>query len=81
MQESYNLCDHSVVKWHEVTVTFVIVECVSEMTTKKSCKYCEYELLIINFKCKYVHSMYNSIQRSCFKGVCYVMKNIKTNVP
>ena len=29
-----NWCSHSVVKWHEVTQAFVIVDCVREMTSK-----------------------------------------------
>ena len=41
LQESWNLCNHSIVKWHEVTQIFGVVDCVKEITAKKSCKYDE----------------------------------------
>ena len=39
-----NLCSYSVVKWHAVARAFSVVDCVREMTAKKSCKYREYGL-------------------------------------
>ena len=41
LQDSWNLCNHFVVKWHEVTQTFAMFDCVKEMTSKKTCKYGE----------------------------------------
>ena len=36
--ESYNLCSHYVVKWHEVAQPFTVVNHIREMTLKKTCK-------------------------------------------
>ena len=35
------MCSHSVVKLHEATQMFLMVEYVKKMTVKKSCKYGE----------------------------------------
>ena len=42
-----NLCDHSILKWHEVTKTLAIVFNVREITGKKCCKQAEYGLFLI----------------------------------
>ena len=42
--ESYNLCNHSVEKWREVTLAYWMANYVREMTAKKSCKYGKYGL-------------------------------------
>ena len=34
--------DHSVLKWYGVAGMFTMVDCVKEITSKKSCKYDEY---------------------------------------
>ena len=39
---SLNMCSHSVEKLREATQMFMIVDYVTEMTVKKSCKYGEY---------------------------------------
>ena len=49
--KSWHLYSYSVVKLHEATHVFVMVDCVREMTANKSCKYGEYgsfeQLLIV----------------------------------
>ena len=42
--ESYNFCNHSVIKLHEETQMFTMVDFVRKMTVKKSYKYGEYRL-------------------------------------
>ena len=42
VQKSWNLCNHSVEKLCEAAQMFVMVDCVREMTVKKSCKYAKY---------------------------------------
>ena len=37
-----NLCNHCVVKLHEATQVFMMVDYVREMTVRRSCKYGEY---------------------------------------
>ena len=50
------MCSHSILKLHEATKMFVMVDYVREMTVKKSCKYGEYgsfeHLLILFTSCK-----------------------------
>ena len=38
-----DLCNNSIVKWHAVANSFVMVDYVREMTAKESCQYGEYE--------------------------------------
>ena len=42
LQESWNLCSHSLVKLPKATQMFVMVDYVREITVKKSCKNGEY---------------------------------------
>ena len=52
LRESWNLCSYSVVKLHEATEMFTVVDYVRELTEKKSCKYGEYgsfALIVLSF--------------------------------
>ena len=42
LPESFDLCNHSNVKWSEEASTFGMVDYVREKTAKKHCKYGEY---------------------------------------
>ena len=51
------LINHSVIKLHEVTQMFAIVDCVREMTSEKSFKYGKYGL--------FEHLLFLSVILSC----------------
>ena len=44
-----DLCSHSVIKLHDTTQMFMIVDFVREMTVKKSCKHGSFEKLLCKF--------------------------------
>ena len=77
-RKTKELCSHSVVKLHEATQMFMMVDYVSKMSVKKSCKYGEYgsfeHLLFLWCCCCFVLLLFCSKERTPFQ--CFHEKRL-----
>ena len=72
LQESKNLCNHSVVGWHEIAKTFAMIDYFREMTAEHFSHYGEYG----SFENLLYFSLFLCLLCSCSVGwFCFALVN------